>query len=74
MKWIVTIHSDFDNEFESFPLEVQDSIAEKAIFIQKVGHTLGRPHVDTLKGSKHPNKKELRIDVRDGVWRVAFCL
>jgi hypothetical protein len=34
---------------------------------------LGRPHVDTLKGSKHANMKELRFDAADGVWRAAFA-
>jgi len=34
---------------------------------------LGRPRVDTLKGSRHANMKELRFDAADGVWRVAFA-
>ena len=33
----------------------------------------GRPRVDTLKGSRHANMKELRFDAADGVWRVAFA-
>jgi hypothetical protein len=35
--------------------------------------TARRPRVDTLKGSKHQNMKELRFDAGDGVWRVAFA-
>jgi len=31
------------------------------------------PRVDTLKGSKHANMKELRFDAASGVWRVAFA-
>jgi hypothetical protein len=34
---------------------------------------LGRPYVDTLKGSKHANMKELRLDADNGVWRLAFA-
>ena len=34
---------------------------------------LGRPHVDTLKGSRYSNMKELRFNAEDGVWRVAFA-
>ena len=30
-------------------------------------------HIDTLKGSKHANMKELRFDVDDGVRRAAFA-
>jgi hypothetical protein len=34
---------------------------------------LGRPRVDTLKGSRHRNMKELRFSAADGEWRVAFA-
>jgi len=38
-----------------------------------MGPQLGRPYVDTLKGSKYPNMKELRVTLPDGEWRVAFA-
>ncbi len=41
--------------------------------LEQFGPTLGRPRVDTLKGSRHANMKELRFDAEDGVWRVAFA-
>ena len=31
------------------------------------------PQVDTLKGSRHANMKELRFDADQGVWRIAFA-
>lgn len=34
---------------------------------------MGRPTVDTLKGSKHSNMKELRFAWSGEVWRVAFA-
>lgn len=37
------------------------------------GPRLGRPHADTLSGSRHANMKELRFNAADGVWRVAFA-
>ena len=37
------------------------------------GPLLGRPQVDTLKGSSHANTKELRFNADGGVWRVAFA-
>jgi hypothetical protein len=37
------------------------------------GPQLGRLQVDTLKGSKHPNMKELRFRADDGAWRIAFA-
>jgi hypothetical protein len=41
--------------------------------LQHSGPNLGRPHVDTLKDSKHANMKEVRFDASGGVWRVAFA-
>lgn len=37
------------------------------------GPRLGRPHADTLKGSKHANMKELRVGTKDEVLRIAFA-
>jgi hypothetical protein len=34
---------------------------------------LGRPHADTLRGSRHANMKELRCNAGGGVWRIAFA-
>ena len=41
--------------------------------LERFGPQLGRPHVDTLNGSRHSNMKELRLSTADGVWRVAFA-
>ena len=37
------------------------------------GPQLGRPHADTLAGSRHANLKELRFKADNGVWRVAYA-
>ena len=44
-----------------------------ARFLQQFGSQLGRPRVDTLKGSRHANMKELRFNAADGEWRAAFA-
>jgi hypothetical protein len=41
--------------------------------LAEFGSNLGRPTVDTLKGSRHANMKELRFSWLGGVWRVAFA-
>lgn len=41
--------------------------------LEMFGPSARRPRVDTLKGSKHANMKELRFDAGGGVWRVAFA-
>jgi hypothetical protein len=73
MKWTVNFHEQFDSEFEALGTEVQDELLAHALLLEKFGPSLGRPHVDTLKGSKHSNMKELRFYAANGVWRVAFA-
>ena len=41
--------------------------------LAEFGPNLGRPTVDTLKGSRHTNMKELRFSWSGQVWRVAFA-
>jgi hypothetical protein len=73
MKWTVLIGDEFEPEFLALPNDVQDEILAMARLLQRSGPNLGRPHVDTLKDSKHANMKEVRFDAADGVWRVAFA-
>ena len=73
MQWVVEFHPEFDPEFMKLSLTVQQMILARAELLRKFGPLLGRPQVDTLKGAKHSNMKELRFDADDGVWRVAFA-
>jgi hypothetical protein len=71
--WSVENHGEFDPEFDALAIEVQDKILALGKLLAHYGPQLGRPHVDTLKDSKHSNMKELRFDAADGVWRIAFA-
>jgi hypothetical protein len=73
VRWDVEFHRDFDPEFDVLPEDVQDETRVLAGALEKIGPLLGRPHADTLGGSRHANMKELRFDASDGVWRVAFA-
>ena len=73
MPWTVRNHDDFDPEFDALREEVQDELLAMTALLEAYGPALGRPHVDTLVGSKHANMKELRFKAADGVWRVAFA-
>ena len=52
---------------------VRDEIHALSRLLRQFGPQLGRPRVDTLKGSRHRNMKELRFAAADGEWRVAFA-
>ena len=71
--WRVEFGEEFEPEFDELPEEVQDEILAEARLLEVFGPTLGRPHVDTLNDSRHANMKELRFNLGDGVWRVAFA-
>lgn len=73
MAWTVEFFTDFEPEFDVLPLSVQDELLAQASVIQHFGPAAARPRVDTLKGSRHANMKELRFDADGGVWRVAFA-
>jgi hypothetical protein len=73
MPWIVRFDDEFEHEFLALSQGVQDELLAAARLLAEYGPQLGRPYVDTLKGSKHANMKELRFDAVGGVWRVAFA-
>ena len=73
MPWAVIYHDAFAPELEALPEAVQDALFAAVSVLVECGPMLGRPHVDTLSGSKYANMKELRLSADDGVWRVAFA-
>ena len=73
MPWRVLFHDDFLAEFQAMDEALQDELLAHARLLQEFGPHLGRPTVDTLKGSKHANMKEMRFAWADGVWRVVFA-
>jgi hypothetical protein len=72
-QWVVDFHDEFFEEFETWSEVVQDAVLGSLGKLREFGPTLGRPSVETLKGSDYPNMKELRVDAEDGVWRIAFA-
>lgn len=73
MSWIVLFHDAFDAEFQDLAEDLQDELLAHASLLVEFGPNLGRPMVDTLKGSRHANMKELRFSWAAQVWRVAFA-
>jgi hypothetical protein len=73
MSWTVLFHDAFAAEFNGLGKGLQDELLAHALLLREFGPSLGRPTVDTLKGSKHSNMKELRFGWENGVWRVAFA-
>jgi hypothetical protein len=73
VSWVVEIGDEFEPELLALDAEVRTEILALARLLQRFGPQLGGPRVDTLKGSRHSNMKELQFSAADGEWRVAFA-
>ena len=73
MSWTVLFHEAFHTEFSGLDDDLQDELLAHARLLAEFGPNLGRPTVDTLKGSRHANMKELRFSWAGEIWRVAFA-
>lgn len=73
MAWLVEFEQTFDVEVDAVPGAVRRELIARAGVLSEFGPTLGRPSVDTLKGSRHTTMKELRFRADGGAWRVAFA-
>lgn len=71
--WKMRFCDEFISDFEALSEPTQDRMLGYLRLLQSRGPGLGRPHVDTLNGSRHTNMKELRFTERNAVWRVAFA-
>ncbi len=64
---------EFEPELHALHEDVQTEILALSVVLEEFGPQLGRPRVDTLKGSRYANMKELRFSAAGGAWRVAFA-
>jgi hypothetical protein len=76
--WTIATTAEFDGWFESLGQTEEGrtsriEIAATMEILGLKGPMLGRPLVDTLKGSKHANLKELRIRTAAMAIRIAFA-
>ena len=70
MIWNVDLADELEAEWDELPGDVQDELLAHGKLLEQFGPQLGRPRVDTLKGSRYGNMKELRFDAAHGVWCV----
>ena len=73
MAWNIEATDEFQRWFASLNAAERVSVARKVDLLEELGPLLGRPDVDTIKGSHFPNMKELRIQHRGKPYRVFFA-
>jgi hypothetical protein len=73
MEWDILFDEQFDEWFGTLEVGLQDEIWAYVELLRRRGPNLGRPRVDTVKGSAFSNMKELRIQYRGDPWRILFA-
>jgi hypothetical protein len=68
--WEVEYTDQFGGWFAQLAEEDQDAVIARVELLEARGPALGRPAVDNIQGSRHPNMKELRAE---GAIRVLFA-
>jgi hypothetical protein len=72
MAWSIEGTDEFQSWFAGLTSAERVTVAGKITLLEEKGPSLGRPHADTLKGSRVPNLKELIIQHAGDPYRVIF--
>lgn len=71
--WDVEYTDEFEDWWNGLGEGIQESIAHDVEILAAVGPGLGRPRVDTIKGSRFRNMKELRTQHKGEPYRTLFA-
>ena len=71
--WEVEFSDEFERWWETLSDSEQESLLVTVTLLREMGPMLGRPHVDTVKGSRHSNMKELRTQHQGRPLRTLFA-
>lgn len=71
--WKVEYTDEFNVWWETLTADQQEAVRTSVAILREDGPSLGRPHVDTVKGSRHAQMKELRTQYRGRPLRTFFA-
>lgn len=71
--WEVEYTDEFGEWWDTLTGDEQASIDASVRLLEQFGPALGRPHVDTVKGSNFRNMKELRTQHQGRPYRTLFA-
>ncbi len=73
MAWDVEVSDEFASWYTALDEAESVSVDTAVDMLVEYGPRLGRPFADTLKGSRYPNMKELRVQHRGHPYRILFA-
>ena len=71
--WDIEFTEAIGEWWSALPASAQEAISHDVELLARLGPALGRPWVDSVKGSRHANMKELRTRHRASAYRVLFA-
>src|SRR6266851_9567770 len=73
MAWTVEVSDEFAELYRGLTKDEHESVNFSVELLEAVGPSLGRPHVDTVRDSRHANMKELRVQHQGRPYRILFA-
>jgi hypothetical protein len=73
MEWSVEFTDEFEFWWDTLTAEEQEDIGASVKVLRQRGPSLGRPHVDSVAGSRYANMKELRTQHFGRPYRTLFA-
>jgi hypothetical protein len=71
--WSIDRSDECADWIKGLDLDAKEAIYKSLLILRTVGPSLGRPHVDSVAGSRYPNMKELRVQNRQRLFRILFA-
>ena len=73
MKWDVEYTDEFEMWWSCLRASEQDSVQASVMLLGDTGPYLGFPHTSDIKGSRHGNLRELRVQHAGRPYRVLYA-
>lgn len=73
MKWEVEYTDEFGTWWESLSETEQDSVDASVGLLEQLGPQLGFPHSSQIKGAKHGQLRELRVQHQGEPYRMLYA-
>jgi len=71
--WTVEVNDEFAEWYRELTDDEHESVNFSVDLLEELGPSLGRPHVDTVRDSRHANMKELRVQHQGRPYRILFA-
>jgi hypothetical protein len=71
--WDVEFTDQFGEWWDALDVDAQISISAVVMVLEQIGPALTRPYADTVKGSRHANMRELRIQHQGRPFRLLYA-